>query len=48
MKVTKSLAELQKEHVVLELECIDRMFNRKDRKERKDTGVMTGDELESL
>jgi len=26
MKVTKSLAELQKEHVVLELECIDRMY----------------------
>ncbi len=26
MKVTHSLAELQKEHVVLELECIDRMY----------------------
>jgi DNA-binding HxlR family transcriptional regulator len=26
MKVTKSLAELQKEHVVMELECIDRMY----------------------
>ena len=24
------------------------LFNRKERKERKDTGVMTGDELESL
>lgn len=26
MKVTKSLAELQQEHVVMELECIDRMY----------------------
>jgi hypothetical protein len=26
MKVTHSLAQLQKEHVVLELECIDRMY----------------------
>jgi len=26
MKVTKSLAELQKEHVVMQLECIDRMY----------------------
>jgi hypothetical protein len=26
MKVTRSLAQLQKEHVVLELECIDRMY----------------------
>jgi hypothetical protein len=26
MKVTKSLAELQKDHVVMELECIDRMY----------------------
>jgi hypothetical protein len=26
MKITHSLAELQKEHVVLELECIDRMY----------------------
>ena len=26
MKITRSLAELQKEHVVLELECIDRMY----------------------
>jgi len=26
MKVTPSLAQLQKEHVVLELECIDRMY----------------------
>ena len=26
MKITHSLAQLQKEHVVLELECIDRMY----------------------
>ena len=26
MKVTHSLAQLQQEHVVLELECIDRMY----------------------
>ena len=26
MKLTRSLAQLQKEHVVLELECIDRMY----------------------
>jgi hypothetical protein len=26
MTMTQSLAELQKEHVVLELECIDRMY----------------------
>jgi hypothetical protein len=26
MKVTHSLAELQKEHVVMELECIERMY----------------------
>ena len=26
MKTTHSLAQLQKEHVVLELECIDRMY----------------------
>lgn len=26
MKLTHSLAQLQKEHVVLELECIDRMY----------------------
>jgi len=26
MKVTRNLAQLQKEHVVLELECIDRMY----------------------
>ena len=26
MKITHSLAELQREHVVLELECIDRMY----------------------
>jgi hypothetical protein len=26
MKITKSLSELQQEHVVLELECIDRMY----------------------
>src|SRR5919201_5030237 len=26
MKITQSLAQLQKEHVVLELECIDRMY----------------------
>ena len=26
MKITRSLAQLQKEHVVLELECIDRMY----------------------
>jgi len=26
MKITRSLAELQQEHVVLELECIDRMY----------------------
>ena len=27
MKITHSLAQLQKEHVVLELECIDRMYH---------------------
>ena len=26
MKLSKSVAELQREHVVLELECIDRMY----------------------
>jgi hypothetical protein len=26
MKLTHNLAELQQEHVVLELECIDRMY----------------------
>src|SRR5881409_3974625 len=26
MKITHSLAQLQKEHVVMELECIDRMY----------------------
>lgn len=26
MKITHSLAELQQEHVVMELECIDRMY----------------------
>jgi hypothetical protein len=26
MKITKCLAELQKDHVVMELECIDRMY----------------------
>ncbi len=26
MTITRSLAQLQKEHVVLELECIDRMY----------------------
>src|SRR5919201_1181545 len=26
MKITQSLAQLQKEHVVMELECIDRMY----------------------
>ena len=26
MKLSKSVAELQREHVVMELECIDRMY----------------------
>jgi hypothetical protein len=26
MKITRSLAQLQKDHVVMELECIDRMY----------------------
>ena len=26
MTITRSLAQLQKEHVALELECIDRMY----------------------
>ena len=26
MELSKSVAELQREHVVLELECIDRMY----------------------
>ena len=26
MKLSKSVAELQREHVVLELECIERMY----------------------
>jgi hypothetical protein len=26
VKLSKSVAELQREHVVLELECIDRMY----------------------
>ena len=26
MNLSKSVAELQREHVVLELECIDRMY----------------------
>jgi hypothetical protein len=36
MKLSKSVAELQREHVVLELECIDRMSLLSKKRSKKD------------